>query len=104
MEKVEFGIQWRMTDYCYGEIANFIECADNIGESLQPRYIEFLQNFPPKKRDLIDRDVLQIFMDDLDNRADIDYREGHWEDDEHVWKGGQRFAQRWAKLQKIHAK
>lgn len=103
MEKVEFGIQWRMTSYCYGEIENFIECADNIGESLQTRYVEFLQNFPPKKRTLVDRDVLQIFMGDLDNRANIDYREGHWDDDAEIFEGGRRFAQRWAKLKKIHA-
>lgn len=104
MEKVEFGMQWKMTDYCYSEISNFIECSDGIGESLQPRYIEFLQNFPPKKSTLVDRDVLETFMSDLNNRADIDYREGHWEDEPEIWKGGQRFAQRWMKLKAIHAK
>ena len=97
-----FNFTWRMTSYCNGEIANFIECADNIGADLQPRYIAFLENFPPKKSDLVDRDVLQIFLSDLDNRANIDYREGHWDNDPYILNGGRRFAQRWEKLKAIH--
>jgi hypothetical protein len=106
MEKVEFGISWKMTSYCYGEIANFQECASNIDPlELRNRYLEFLENFGSvKKSTLVDPDVLQLFMGDIDNRADIDYREGHWDDDPEICAGGKRFAQRWAKLKRIHSK
>ena len=102
--QVEFGIQWRMTSYCYGEIANFQECAGNIQpQELQDRYVAFLADFGAvKKKTLVDRDVLELFMGDIDNRAQIDYREGHWDDEPDIVKGGKLFDKRWRALKAIH--
>ena len=40
---------------------------------------------------MVNVDVLKVFQADLDNRADIDYREGHWDDDPHIVAGGKYF-------------
>ena len=39
-----------------------------------------------------------VFQGDLDNRADIDYREGHWDDDPNIVAGGKYFAKQAKKL------
>ena len=101
-----FNYTWRMTDYCYGELDNFINCADGIEPAdLKDRYCDFLSDLTAKrikKTTPVDRDVLQVFLDDLDNRAQIDYREGHWDDDPRIVRGGKRFDKRWRDLKTIH--
>lgn len=103
-EQVPFGLTWRFTDYCYSEISNFIECAPGVPENVLDRYIQFLEDFTArkiKKNTLVDKDVLREFIADLDNRAQIDCRESHWEEPEIV-AGGKRFARRYEQLREIH--
>ncbi len=103
MEQVKFGITFRITDYCYSEIDNFKECAGNIDpQELQDRYISFLDTFTGSKNTMVGPDVLALFIDDLENRASIDYLEGHWDDDPDVMAGGKRFYQRAKKLRALH--
>ena len=105
--QVQFGMVWRFTDYCYGEIDNFVECVPGAfrDPEFEARYIEFLEDFTDrkiKKSTLVDKDVLREFMLDLDNRAQIDYRE--WHDHEpYIVAGGKRFDTRYRQLAKIHA-
>ena len=103
MDQVKFGITFRITDYCHSEIDNFKECAGNIDpQELQDRYISFLDTFTGSKNTMVDPDVLALFIDDLENRASIDYLEGHWDDDPDVMAGGKRFYQRAKKLRALH--
>ena len=97
-----FGIIFRKTAYAQTEVANFIECADGI-EPAEHRdaYVQFLTDLMDgkiTKSTLVNRDILEEFYNDLDNRAAIDYREGHWDDDEDIYWGGYSFDQRAAKL------
>lgn len=120
MNQVPFNYQWRLTDYCYSEIAQFIECADNIVDpinrdtridtlvtqtSLRDRYTAFLEDLTSrriKKATPVDPDVLALFIGDLENRAQIDYVEGHWDDDPSIVRGGKRFLKRAQDLRKLH--
>jgi hypothetical protein len=103
MEQIKFGITFRITDYCYSEIDNFKECAVNIDpQELQDRYVSFLDTFTGSKNTMVDPDVLALFIGDLENRASIDYLEGHWDDDPDVMAGGKRFYQRAKKLRALH--
>ena len=111
--QIPFGISFRgKPDYTYSEVSNFIECADGIEgpNNFKGRYIEFLESFlsgKVKKSTLVDVDVLALFIEDLENRADIDYREGHWDDEPdmlirlHYVAGGKYFASQAKKL-KFH--
>ena len=102
-KKIPFGIIMRgQKDYAYSELSMFIECADSIEPmSLRDRYIDFLEDFlggDIKKSTMVDIDVLKEFRADLDNRADIDYREGHWDDEPTIYAGGKYFAKMADKL------
>ena len=101
-----FGIVWRWTDYCYSEIANFEECAHgSLPPWLEERYVHFLDLFSRKlikKSTPVPLDLLAVFIDDLDNRAQIDYREWHDHDPEIV-AGGKRFDTRYRQLRSIHS-
>ena len=103
MEQVKFGITFRFTHYCYSEIAQMKECADNIHpQELQDRYVAFLDAFSGSKNSLVDTDVLALFIGDLENRASMDYLEGHWDDEPEIVTGGKRFHERAKKLRAIH--
>lgn len=102
-KKIPFGIIMRgQKDYVYSELSNFIECAEGIEpKSLCDSYVEFLDEFLSgniKKSTMVDVDVLKEFRADLDNRADIDYREGHWNDEPTIYAGGKYFAKMADKL------
>lgn len=105
--QIPFGISFRgKPDYTYSEVSNFIECADNMEgpNNLEGRYIAFLKSFlggNVKKSTLVDVDVLAEFIEDLVNRANIDYREGHWDDCPDIVAGGKYFASQAKKL-KFH--
>ena len=108
--KIPFGISFKVTggkleDYKFKEAANFIECADSISpESLRVDYINFLDAWMCgriKKSTLVEVELLNLFYGDLDNRASIDYREGHWDHDKEICAGGKYF-DRVAKRLKAH--
>ena len=106
MDKVKFGLVWRMTDYCYQELSNFVECSDTVVNTLglRDRYESFIWDVVAgrvKKNTEIDPDLLSLFIGDLDNRAHIDYLEGHYNDPE-IIAGGKRFWDRCQKLRAIH--
>ena len=96
-QTIKFGVSFRgKPDYTYTEVSNFIECAYNIGgeNNLEGRYIAFLNNFLEgkiKTSTQVDLDVMQTFQCDVDNRAQIDYREDHWDDDLDILAGGKYF-------------
>ena len=103
MDQVKFGITFRITDYCHSELDNFKECAEGIQPvGLRDRYVQFLDAFKGGKNSPVDPDVLSLFIDDLENRASIDYLEGHWDDDPDIMAGGKRFHQRAKKLRALH--
>ena len=106
--QIKFGINFRghWDTYTFNEVAHFAECADGISDTeLRDRYIAFLDSFCAKKvkpSTLVDYDVLEVFLGDIDNRADIDFREGH-RDEEYeadLIAGGKYFHQIFKKLEK----
>lgn len=106
MNQVKFGIRFTINDYAYGELSNFIECSDSIDSADQrKRYIDFLNALACKQvkpSTLVDVDLLELFASDLKNRANIDYLEGHWDDEPHIVKGGEMFLRAWTKLKQKH--
>jgi len=108
--KVKFGIKFLgKWDYTHSEVSNFIECADNIEPlELRNRYTDFLKLFVQKKikpSTLVDYDVLGMFQGDIDNRAQMDFREGQYDmdhdGDAKIILGGQYF-DTIAKKLKVH--
>ena len=83
--KINFAIKLscqkgRHSDYAYSEIDHMIECADGLDQPLRDNYVEFLKALlggMVKPLTLIDVDVIRTFQEDLDNRAQIDFREDH---------------------------
>ena len=107
MKQVKFGIRFTVNDYAYGELDNFIECAEDLGgkKNLTQRYHAFVRDVAFKRvkpSTLVDLDVLTIFAADLKNRANIDYLEGHWNDEPSVVAGGKMFLERYNALVKTH--
>ena len=105
---IPFGVSFRgQREYTLSEVSNFIECTDNIEPmALRSRYISFLEDFTSRKikpSTLVDADVLQLFQEDLDNRAQIDFREGHYDpiDDREIVNGG-RYFDKMSKKLKAH--
>ena len=99
---IPFGISFRgQKNYTQTEVRHFIECADSIDQPLRDHYVAFLNDFLNEKikpSTQVDLDVMLCFQGDLDNRADIDYREGHWDDDPNIVAGGKYFAKQACKL------
>ena len=106
---IPFGVSFRgKPDYTYSEVLNFIECADGL-EPLEYRnqYIAFVEDFLDgkiKPSTQVDVEIVREFQADLDNRADIDYREGHWDDEPEIVAGGKYFAKQAEKLKQHIAK
>ncbi len=100
---IPFGIRFSgMPDYIDSECAAFIECADSLNDDeLIHRYREFLVLFAEgqiKPSTQVAADIMEIFCDDVENRASIDYLEGHYPDEPEIWKGGRYFYERSLKL------
>lgn len=100
--QIEFGINYNvkgnteMSLYLYSECDHFIECASDETGSHWEKYREFLRlvlSGKVTKKTLVERDILEEFQRDLDNRAQIDYREGHWDDDPVIFNGGAKMDQ-----------
>ena len=100
---IRFGISfYRMRDYVDSECANFIQRADSLNDDeLIHRYREFLVLFAEGKitpNTLVATDIMEIFCNDVENRASIDYLDGHYSDDPEIWKGGKYFHERGIRL------
>ena len=109
-QQIPFGISLNgQRSYTLSEVDNFIECADNIfPKTFRKKYVEFLKDvlsFKFKRSTLVDAECLKSFYYDLDNRAQIDYREGHYcpVDEPDIFNGGKYFHTVAAKL-KQHLK
>jgi|ETNvirenome_6_85_1030632.scaffolds.fasta_scaffold03386_20 hypothetical protein len=96
---IPFGIKFKCgkgkhSDYTYSEVSAFIEGADNVApQSLRDEYVAFLKEWLANKvkpSTLVNVEVLKVFQSDLDNRCQIDFREGHDHDD-YVIAGGEYF-------------
>ncbi len=105
---IPFGLTFSgQKTYTSDEVYNFIECANNIEpKSLQEKYISFLERFLSgkiKPSTQVDVDIMNLFYGDVDNRAQIDYREGHYHpvEDAEIFKGGRYFDSMAQKL-KVH--
>ena len=106
---IPFGLTFRgQKSYTYSEVSNFIECANGIKPlEYRNQYIAFLEDFLSgkiKPSTQVDVDIAREFQADLNNRADIDYREGHWDDDPDIVAGGKYFAKQATKLKRHIAK
>ena len=93
---IPFGIRFSgMPDYIDSECAAFIEGADSLNDDeLIHRYREFLVLFAEghiKPSTQVAADIMEIFCDDVENRASIDYLEEHHSDEPEIWKGGRYF-------------
>ena len=101
---IPFGLTFRgQKSYTQSEVYHFIECAGNIDQPLRDHYVAFLNDFLNEKikpSTQVDIDVMLVFQGDLDNRADIDYRERHWDDDPNIVAGGKYFAKQAEKLKR----
>ena len=98
-----FGISLKgHKSYTGNEVYQFWEAADNIEPAeLMHSYRNFLEGWLAgqiRKSTKVDIDVLKLFAGDLDNRADIDYREGDWDDHPDIVAGGKYFAKKQAEL------
>ncbi len=107
--KIPFGINFKLSggkhsEYKYAEWSNWIECASSVSpDSLRDDYIQFLRDWGDgkiKKSTLVDLECLKLFQGDLDNRAQIDYREAHDHED-YIIAGGQHYDQ-WARKLEAH--
>ena len=100
-QQIPFGFNFKWNShYFFCEIENFGECAGNI-EPLEARekYRNFLDNLDKySATTLVDAESYWHFIQDCDNRAQIDYREGHYEDDPSIKRGGKAFHNRFLKM------
>lgn len=90
-QQVRLGVSIRMSDYVREEFEQFIRGTIDFTPDLASRYGLFLHRGVFKPSTLIDLDVLKVFASDVDNRAQIDFREGNYEDDEKIMRGGKYF-------------
>ena len=100
-KQIPFGISFRskkLEQYIWSELMNFIECSNNPDEFDEPdfaeRYHALIQGIlggKIKPSTPVDFDLVKFFYSDLDNRAQIDYRSGQWEDDPEITAGGEYF-------------
>mgnify|MGYP003117298735 FL=1 len=102
----KFGLTWRWTGYCRQEIQNFREVIESIPNYIgqRDRYDNFLRKFVNRqitKDTLVDIDLIGLFIEDLENRAQIDYIEREINIPEYI-QGGKRFLNRAKKLRKLH--
>ena len=100
-KQIPFGISFRskkLEQYIWSELMNFIECSNNPDEFDEPdfaeRYHALIHGIlggKIKPSTPVDFDLVEFFYNDLDNRAQIDYRSGQWEDDPEINAGGEYF-------------
>jgi len=99
MQTIPFKFKFNMSSqYNHNEISNFIECSDTVEPAeLREAYCAFLEELlggKVKPSTMVRVDVMRVFVDDIDNRAQIDYREGHWDDEPSIFRGGKFFDRR----------
>ena len=116
MNKIPFTIKFPQTKYTKDEVYNFWNVTKETqvegsfkDENQKERYVKFLDDFQNKKikpTTEIDQDIFWLFMDDIENRASIDYVEGHYdiEDEPEIVNGGKYFYKKGQELRKVWKK
>lgn len=116
MNKIPFTIKFPQTKYTKSEVSNFWNVVNESkaegnfkDENQRLRYLQFLQDFQDKKikpKSEIDEDIFWIFMDDVENRASIDYVEEHYdiEDEPEIVNGGKYFYKKGQELRQVYHK
>jgi len=116
MNKIPFTIKFPQTKYTKHEVSNFWNIVNESraegnfkDENQRLRYLQFLQDFQDKKikpKSEIDEDIFWIFMDDVENRASIDYVEEHYdiEDEPEIVNGGKYFYKKGQELRQVYHK
>ena len=101
-KQIPFGIRMKCTRYAETETAQWL---DGNGDSYTKEewdvYKPFLDSFRAgqlKPSTIVNALALIIFQADVDNRASIDYREGHWDNDIEIYNGGKWFDEKSKKL------
>lgn len=109
MSKVKLGVKIygrseRINNYLDGEFEVFEDCASDL-ECFE-EYSEFLHKLYKLDYDHkeieISKEVLITFINDVENRASIDYYEGHYSDDEDITAGGKAMDRLHKRLMKKH--
>jgi len=100
--EIPFGIRMKCTQYAETEIELWLDGGgDSYTKEEWEVYEPFLKNFlmgKLKPSTMVNAFALIIFQDDVDNRASIDYREGHHDDQLEIYNGGKYFDQKSKKL------
>lgn len=116
MDKIPFTIKFPQTQYTKDEVYNFWTTTKETqvegafkDEDQRQRYIKFLDDFLKKKikpTTLLDQDIFWYFMDDVENRASIDYLEGHYDEEEYldIVNGGKYFYKKGQELRRVYHK
>lgn len=116
MNKIPFTIKFPKTKYTNDEVYNFWNVVNESkaegnfkNEDQRLRYLQFLDDFRKKKikpTSHIEQDIFWLFMDDIENRASIDYLEEHYdiEDDPEIVNGGKYFYKKGQELRKVWKK
>ena len=116
MNKIPFTIKFPQTEYTKHEVSNFREVVNESraegnfqDEDQRLRYLQFLEDFENKKikpQSEIDEDIFWLFMDDVENRASIDYLEEHYdiEDEPFIVNGGKYFYKKGQELRRVYQK
>ena len=100
--EIPFGIRMKCTRYAEIETAQWLDGGgDAYTKEEWDVYKPFLDDFRAgklKPSTMVNAFALIIFQDDVDNRASVDYREGHHDDQPEIYNGGKYFDQKAKKL------
>lgn len=88
---VALGVPVRKSDYVRAEFENFRNNANDLEPELRESYRKFLNDGLFREKTILPLGVLKVFAADVDNRAQIDYREGQWDNEPSVVRGGKYF-------------
>ena len=99
-----YGRSERINDYLNGEFSCFEDCA--VDDPRFEEYSAFLNKLYKEdynhKEIVLSKDLLIFFINDVENRASIDYHEGHYSDDEDITAGGKAMDRLHKRLLKAH--
>ena len=97
----------KLSDYAHYTFNNMVENSiDSFGEEFRDRYQDFVDQLTNRKINdkelMVDDDILKNFIADCDETANLDYREGHVEDDPDTVAGGRWLDKLYWKLAAAH--
>lgn len=100
--EIPFGIRMKCTEYARTEVSLWLDGGgDAYTKEEWEVYEPFLNDFlmgKLKPSTMVNAFALTLFQNDVDNRASVDYREGHHDDQPEIYNGGKYFDQKAKKL------